>query len=389
MQRGPRPAQFPCIDEFYDTNVHYDPGSKRFFVVSAARNQLWFNNEESNPGGKFDAFVRRYFAVAVSRGEDPRDGFHQYLVVEHNYFDFPWLAVTGNAVLVSHVNVDANDNSLRAGYVLSVSDVTKGVVDPRRYRLWRTDLGGTPGYRPVTTFGDTGGLAFLFHPSSTTGTYELFGLPSTSVGRSAPAALQVSFKLSEPLSCGKMSDVMYRNGKLYLVNCTVVGSATSSQIARYSVRVLRIPIQTTGSTLTASMAQADGFLDRYFGRNAQSDSPNDLVSYERPAIAVNKSEDMILVYGRVGVATALPLKQEVRYSIWPAGAEAPLRSQLLMPGQSVVQSGGKMLSYPGGGVDYGMAAVDSSDDETFWVTHMVGDAGGSNLRQVVIGRVRP
>lgn len=380
------PPQFPCIVEIYDMNVHYDRGSGRFYVAANVRNKIWKDDPPSNPGGSLDALVRRYVAIAVSRSEDPREGFHQYLVLENNYFDFPWLAVTGDAVLVSHVNVDAADNSLRAGYVFSALDVTSGLKDPRRYRLWRSELGGTAGYRPVTTLGETAGFAFLFHPASA-GTYEVYGLPSVSVGWTAPSAIKVSFKLNEAFGCGKMSDVIYRADKLYISNCKVADS--TSAIPRFSVRVLRIPLQWVASTLTASLSPADGFLDRYFGYNATSDAPDDRVSYERPAIAVNKAGDMILVYGRVGVTTAVPLKQEVRYSIWRAGSDAPLRSQMLMASPSVLKTGATMVTYVSGGVDYGMAAVDSSDDETFWITHMIGDPAVMKLNVVTVGKVKP
>jgi hypothetical protein len=76
------------ISEFYDTRCTYDAASKRFAILSAAR----------KPG----TTDTRFYAFAVSRTEDPRDGFEQYMTTESNYRDFPRLTVHGNRLLVAH-----------------------------------------------------------------------------------------------------------------------------------------------------------------------------------------------------------------------------------------------------------------------------------------------
>ncbi|HLK13905.1 MAG TPA: hypothetical protein VKT78_03790, partial [Fimbriimonadaceae bacterium] len=72
-------SQLGMINEWYDSRCCFDPVSHRFFYLSAARNQLWFNDPKSNPGGKYDTCVRRYYAFAVSKTEDPRDGFNMWM----------------------------------------------------------------------------------------------------------------------------------------------------------------------------------------------------------------------------------------------------------------------------------------------------------------------
>jgi hypothetical protein len=93
-----------CVDEFYDTRVFFDSTSKRFFVIAYARNQLWQysgngacmqykDKPKSDTSacvnttklGQFCTLpskdncdlIRRYVVFAVSKTEDPRDGFYQ------------------------------------------------------------------------------------------------------------------------------------------------------------------------------------------------------------------------------------------------------------------------------------------------------------------------
>lgn len=76
------------ISEFYDTRVTYDPVTKRFVILSAARQP--------------STSVIRYFAFAISKTQDPRDGFFQYMTTESNYRDFPRLVVHNGMILQGH-----------------------------------------------------------------------------------------------------------------------------------------------------------------------------------------------------------------------------------------------------------------------------------------------
>ena len=46
--------------------------------------------------------ARRYIAIAVSRSEDPRDGFNEYITTTSNYADWPLAAVGENGIVAGH-----------------------------------------------------------------------------------------------------------------------------------------------------------------------------------------------------------------------------------------------------------------------------------------------
>ena len=121
------------INEFYDTRVDYDPVSKRFAILSAARE-----------GGTPDT---RFYAFAVSKTEDPRDGFHQYMTTETNYRDFPRLTMNGDFLLVAHnasngrADTDGDRPVLSAYHLPSLR---QGVDDPPNWQYYSSDLNDAP-----------------------------------------------------------------------------------------------------------------------------------------------------------------------------------------------------------------------------------------------------
>ena len=68
-----------CLNDYYDTRVVYDFYRQRFWIVSLARN----TNARTNPDGSSitDPNIlrgrRSFVTAAVSRTEDPRDGFYE------------------------------------------------------------------------------------------------------------------------------------------------------------------------------------------------------------------------------------------------------------------------------------------------------------------------
>ena len=133
---GPRPAipcdstnpplptdswhpQDACVDEFYDARVFYRADDKRFVVVAHARNAIYstadwmkktqedFDDHRVTAAGIQTLYnsgpeARRYIAIAVSRSEDPRDGFNEYITTTSNYADWPLAAVGENGIVAGH-----------------------------------------------------------------------------------------------------------------------------------------------------------------------------------------------------------------------------------------------------------------------------------------------
>ena len=138
------------INEFYDTRVDYDPVSKRFAILSAARE-----------GGSPDT---RFYAFAVSKTEDPRDGFHQYMTTETNYRDFPRLTMNGDLLLVAHNAANSKADTDGDRPVLSayhLPSLRQGSDDPPNWQYYSSDLNDAPRVFLVSHRGNTSGLSFV------------------------------------------------------------------------------------------------------------------------------------------------------------------------------------------------------------------------------------
>jgi hypothetical protein len=373
------PPKFPCVDEFYDTRVLFDPASKRFVILSAARHQLWRGDSATNPGGQYDALTRRYVAFAVSRTEDPRDGFHQYMLTESNYRDWPRISVNGNVFVIAH-NSSGDANSYVA-YVLSLDALKSGEKNPPRFRYTQSDLGvGT--VVPVTHFASPNGLTFLLRPSGTK--IDIIAFPQPGAGWQKPAVMKTSVTLGEGPSMLR-SGAVYRNGSIQFACVKKVQGGTP---ARYSVRVVRIPVQVSANAISASTSGPQGFLDWLFGKNAVQDAPSDLVSYELPSMAINKDGDMLFAYGRSPVQTQNPLMPEARYTLWYAGEAKQRRSRLLQAGSYQPVKDGAPINFYGKG-DFTSTVVDPADDKTFWTALFYGDPSRPGGFKTVIGKIVP
>ena len=134
--------------------------------------------------------------------------------------------------------------------------------------------------------------------------------------------------------------------------------------------------------------------------NSPDDAPDDLISYELPAVAVTAANDIAIVYGRVGVNT--PLQHEARYSVWYHDEATRRTSRLLEPGNYTLpntlhkdKKGVPLESAPSlthfydkNRLDFAWAVVDPSDDSTVWMIHAYADSGLKGLK-AVIGKVKP
>jgi hypothetical protein len=372
------PPQFPCVNEFYDTRVLFDPVSKRFFVLSAARHQLWRGDNNSNPNGQYDNLARRYVAFAVSATEDPRDGFHQYMLTESNYRDWPRMAVDGNVFVIAH-NASGDPGSYVAT-VLPVAALKSGDKTPPRFSYTSDDL-GVGAVVPVTHFGNPGGYTLLLRPGKTV---RIMAFPQPGGQWHKPAAINTSVTLGEAPSMLRPGAI-YRNGKIYFTCVTKVEEGT---LPRYSVRLVRIPVQVSGNTITASTAGAQGFLDWFFGRNALEDSPGDRVSYEIPSLAVNKNGDMLFGYGRRPFQTQNPLMPQARYTLWYGNEGKQRRSRLLQAGTYQPTKDGNPINFYGKG-DFTTTVVDPADDKTFWTALFYGDPSRPGSYKTVVGKIVP
>jgi len=393
-----------CIAQFYDTRVHFDPASRRFFVMSNSRHYLKLDTEHGGcvqyhvplsqvpdtsrcdnkneetirnyctlSSNQFCDLPRRLVAFAVSKTEDPRDGFHQYMLTENEYRDWPWMGVNGNHFIVAH-NAEAEDNEPVVS-VVAVQAIKSGKQHPAYFRYSLGDFDGRTAAIPPVHHGNTGGLTFLLSKEGKR--LDIFAFPLTLDPWRAPALLRSSVTLGDNVP--PLVGSVYRAGRLHLVVHKKVEENGSAE--RYSVRVVRVPVKSTLTSLTASTDPADGFIDHFFGLNATGDPPDSRVSYERPSVAVNGRGDMLFAYGRYPFSGPSPaLFPEARYSLWRAGEPKQLRSRVLKAGEAA--NSRSIISK----LDYSTAVVDPSDDKSFWVALTYNSTVGY---RTVFGKITP
>lgn len=396
-----------CMAEFYDTRVLFDAVSKRFFIIANVRHPLWQGDPYESGGcayytvdpsdvsdtsicvqetlerknvctlvtNKYCDLARRYVAFAVSKTEDPRDGFHQYMITENNNRDFPWMAVNGDAFVAAHQGDESKTGPVAT--VFSVRALKTGERHPPYFRYYSKDVNDVQAVMPPTHHQNAAGLTFLLGKNEGK-RLDIFAFPQTNDPWTAPSLLKtfVNFSKEKPSVVG----AVYRQNRIYLVDPYMVETKGKSE--RWSVRVVRIPIEKTSTTsIKASTSASNGFFDQFFGRNAGSDSSGDRISYERPSIAVNKSGDMLFGYGRYPFVSEKTLYPEARYTLWYANEAKQRRSYLLREGEAATT---RTINDQ---IDYTTAVVDPADDTSFWVALPYVDSKGKY--KTVVGKISP
>jgi hypothetical protein len=405
----------PCMNEAYDTRVIYDPYRGRFVVMSHMRG--------SALSGATTLVARRYVAIAVSRTEDPRDGFDQYATTESNYSDYPRIE-SGDGLLVvahnackgpegndicgtDHQDIAGNAMALRPmATVYRIDDMIGRQPAPRNWKIYPYLVGGGT-FFPVAHHGDSGGWTYLVKPTSGIDIYR-FKQPINNWD-DIPTLQKDSFVLDGGTS-GFREAIHFQNGKLYLGSAVSVAARVPNvSPERWHVRGVRIPIASTSNLKVGPCPGTSGCLDFDFGLHALEDAPGDELSYELGSLVPDKDGNMLLVYGRVPVKMNNPIGQEARFSIYYNDSRGLVRSRLIHAGGTVLKdtfcSGGNMETTPvaenyfhiwyGDSVcnsqshfqDYGTAAVDP-DGKSFWIAHAYAD-GTLKTFKMVAAKITP
>ena len=232
----------PCIVEFYDTRVVYDRTSRRFVIVSAARgSSMSFADgtvtRDTDPG------VRRYFAVAVSKTEDPRDGFWQYMTTESNYADWPRVIAQHGVVVMSHNSYqtqEAREGPTPTAYVFAMDSMRAGRARVASRKVYERETGGN--IVPVANHGSiTGNWTSLSRRDG-----EVLHLYSF---RTLASLAQTTGLVHDSVAVGaglpdkrNLFDVRRGNNLYVAGHLKVTDAVANASPARYSVRVLRLPL---------------------------------------------------------------------------------------------------------------------------------------------------
>ena len=177
------------------------------------------------------------------------------------------------------------------------------------------------------------------------------------------------FNIGNYNSWSFLLNASHRDGKLYGTFQTCAKDAKGKCFG--GVRAIRV------NTLNGKTE-----IDHTFGLfNALEDKSTDRFQYIFPAVAVNKSGDMVFVYGRW--SPTVPRPQEVRFSVWYHD-EPDIRPDRLLQAGEAPYSGNVF----GTGTDTAGIAVDP-DDEAIWIAHIFAakNASGNGVNRIAIGKV--
>ncbi len=368
-----------CVREFYDTRIVWDEKRRRFWVESAARNHLWVCNPHDDcVGDKWsNTQSRRFIAVAVSVSDDPRKGFHRYVLVD-KYVDWPKIAVHDHYLFLGH-------RASREIHVFDADKLAQGNPDQGAVRLAKL-VTSCRFVVPVNHHGKSTGMSFFLglHGDDTV---TPFGLVSPDPGRAAPPVVVTG----PALSLGARvpipdNNAVYQDGLLYS-SWDECASGEKRCGPHRRVRVLRLPVWSgQDGSLGASMDPAGGYLNTTIEGPDADEAQGDLVDRAKPALDVNARGDMVVVYSRRGHKTSRPLPPEVRYSIVYRSEQQARASVLLRRGTTNdvpdVNNNAKA------GIDLAGAQVDPTDGLTVWVTHAYADQSVRWFRQITAA-IRP
>jgi hypothetical protein len=317
-----------CVTNFYDTRVAYDQLHNRFIIESSARPLI-----SGMPGDG------RYMAFAVSIGEDPRQGFYQYMLTSniHHMGEWPLIAVSKHTLLIGHNGSLGGETTRPALVTVSLDDMEQGIHQPVFWTPTLADFGGQGWIIPVQSVGDSAKV-WLLNPATSPAKVWAFddnplnGTPTLSSAdlHEQLGIVDVQDCVGYPALCvplNKTSVVttpVYRDGAIY-----VVGYMAPSNQPKV-VRFLKINVA-AGATLSASI---DSSLDKVIGGTAAGESTSDKIDYVLPAVAVTNKGDVVVAYRRGAVSatsTVEPFWDDFRYSVLYHGTQAFTPSRRFSP----------------------------------------------------------
>lgn len=315
-----------CLDELYDTRVRYDKNSKRFYINANTRHPVWNatyddQNKHEWVDGNGDAYAlpknlcmryslnpsqtsncihlkkegsgatscrvfvsdkalcdsvpHRSIAVAVSKTEDPRDGFHQYMVTHNRYRDWPWMEIVDDKVVVGSLGKGSYASSKNHPLltIFDKNDINSGRRHPKYFIIRPKDnvmsqLNSGLKYNvenmvPIMHLGNTNG--YIFAQSGSTNIVAIKQKPIHEYYSKTP---ELSGMRAGYVAEGLLP--AYRNQFIYF--------ATADN-NRTRINVLRAPVLFGYKGIATDSSRYKQFL---------YDLPDGAASTQTPALAVNK-----------------------------------------------------------------------------------------------------
>jgi len=330
-----------CIQGNYDARAYFDYDTNRFWIIAAARNHIWSCPSNSACGDE----ARRYVFVAVSKAEDPRKGFWEYVLVR-DYADWPLFSVRNKRLLIAH----------KSGKRLFVFDANKLIngttTDPFLGQYLDNKFPECDEISPVTQYSDADGLSLVLGRKGANLTIYAFRNPAN------PLVLK-----TQALGVGPswMMQPVYRFSKFYFTD----EKCDDAPCSRHRIDVHRVTASLDGSPVTVG-----AFTDKRFA------IANSTASLRMPGVIIEENGAAIVWYLQFPKDGSA---QQARYQVLYAN-ESDFRDSALLRASDKAAPESFI-----GDRDIGGAAEPGKVG--FWITHLYANSSGTKLQAV--GRIDP
>ena len=333
-----------CIQGNYDARAYYDFDTNRFWIIAAARNHLG-PCDPVTPKEPCGDQAQRYVFVAVSKGEDPRQGFWEYVLVR-DYADWPSFSVRNKRLLIGH-------NGGKRVYVFDSNKLISGTTtDPFLGQYLDDSFADADTVTPVTQYSDADGLSLLLGAKGNNLTVYAFKDPKKPLVKKTKA-------LTAPT--GWRMQPVYRFSNFYFTD-----EFPDPNSPRSHLDVHRVTVALNGSPVTVGT-----ITDKLF-----SLTRND-ASLRMPGVIIEENGAVIVWYLHFPTDGS---PQQVRYKVWYSGESDFRDSAVARFSGSVASSADSFV----GDRDIGGAA--DPGQLGFWITHLYADSTGNKFQTV--GRIK-
>jgi hypothetical protein len=345
-----------CVNEFYDTRLHFDRPRNRFWIASAARNQIWKCTVPgtTTAGGKTNTtldpsqkcypeladLARRFIVVAVSKTEDPTGEYYKYVLVSR-YHDWPLMAVNDDRLVLGH----NGDNQI---FVYDADLLAAGNPGHLNLSLGKIVFNSnTTAVYPVVLRSTSNGLSFLVGIRSNLVDIWAFQRSGTSIQLFSPGTVNVGSSISFKVN------PVYRGGTVYMASNNSCATPFDNP-CRNRIRINSMDVTgPVNNTMSATLK-----IDHIVG------SVSDVHAYQLPALDVSANKNIVVVYDRVGFDTTSDSFPQARYNVWYSGESTPRASAQLHAGKSMPCEDPSHWQ-----VDFGNTSIDGLNDGQIWMSH--------------------
>lgn len=323
-----------CVQGNYDARAYYDNDTGRFWIVAAARNRLYKCPNKKPCGPE----ARRYVFVAVSKTEDPRDGFWEYVLVR-DYSDWPLFSVRNGRLLITHANHG------KRLYVFDANKLVAGTnTDPFIAQYNDEQFPESSTITPVTQYSDAGGLNLVLGRKGNALT--VYALKDTP----APLFRKTVVLVNPP---GWAMQPVYRFEKFYFAEEACEGGGCKRR---------RVDVHRVTAELSAS--KVGEVKDDYFAVAEKK------ASLRMPGVLIEENGAAVVWYQRFPTDGR---PQQARYRVLYPG-EADFRHSALLRASDTAQASKGFVGdrQIGGAAEPGKLG--------FWITHIYSDSDGATLQ---------